>query len=80
MSVQSVQEVFREVFEMPDLVIFPEMTAKDVKGWDSFNHINLIVSLEEAFGVTFTTDEIAGMVNVGSLISVLQARGCDVGW
>lgn len=77
MSIEKVQRVFREVFENPDLSIFPDMTAKDVEGWDSFNHINLIVALEEIFGVSFTTEEIGGMANVGDLVKLLQKKGHD---
>ena len=45
MSVERVKGVFREVFEDEELEIFPEMTARDIETWDSFNHINLVVAL-----------------------------------
>jgi acyl carrier protein len=80
MSIQKLQRIFREVFERDDLEIFPAMTARDVQEWDSFNHINLIVALEEEFGMTFTTDEIAGMSNVGDLVKILQKHGSAVAW
>jgi len=80
MSKEKVQSIFREVFENDGLEIFPEMTARDVVKWDSFNHINLIISLEEAFQVRFTTEEISKMANVGDLVKVLQAHGKDVSW
>ena len=80
MAIDEVQAVFRRVFEREDLKIFPEMSAKDVDDWDSFNHINLIISLEETFDVRFSTDEIAGMTCVGDLITILQGRGHDVSW
>lgn len=80
MGIEKVQEVFREVFDDKELGIFPEMTAKDVNGWDSFNHINLIITLETAFNLTFTVDEIAGMANVGDLVEILQKKGIKVVW
>lgn len=80
MAVDQVRAVFREVFDQDDLEIFPEMSAKDVADWDSFNHINLIISLEEAFDLSFSTEEIAGMACVGDLITILQQRGRDVSW
>lgn len=78
MPKEKIQNIFREVFENPELKIFPKMTAKDVKGWDSFNHINLIVALENAFDISFTTEEMASMGNVGDLIKILQRKGIDV--
>ena len=80
MGVEKVQEVFQEVFGKRDLRIFPEMTAKQVANWDSFNHINLIIALEEAFGISFATEEMAEMANVGDLIKILQKKGHDVSW
>jgi len=80
MSIEKVQAVFRETFEDDSLVITPNMSARDVKDWDSFNHINLIVSLETEFDLAFTTDEIASMANVGDLITILQKYNVDVSW
>jgi len=80
MNIEKVQIVFQEVFEDPGLKILPEMTAKDVVGWDSFNHINLIMGLESAFDIIFSTDEIVEMANVGDLLVILQRKGIDVSW
>lgn len=80
MGVERVQEIFREVFGDGNLNIFPEMTAKHVANWDSFNHINLIIALEEAFGISFATEEMAEMANVGDLIKILRKKGHAVSW
>jgi acyl carrier protein len=80
MSREKVQAIFREVFEDDNLKISPEMTARDVEKWDSFNHINLIVALEETFNIRFSSDEIGKMANVGDLFQVLKAHGKDVSW
>ena len=80
MGVEAVEQVFREVFENPELHINPAMTAAEVDNWDSFNHINLVVALEDRFAITLTTEEIASMANVGDLVKVLQAKGVPVAW
>jgi acyl carrier protein len=80
MSIDKLQGVFREVFEDSELAIVPEMTAQDVPEWDSFNHINLVVALEEAFSVVFSSDEIARMRNVGDLVERLQKKGISIRW
>lgn len=79
-GIEKVQNVFREVFDDSELKIFPEMTADDVEEWDSFNHITLMITLEEVFNLSFTTEEIAEMANVGDLIKVLQRKGIDISW
>ena len=71
---------FRETFENDTLQLSPEMSAKDVETWDSFNHINLVIAIETAFDITFATKEIAAMQNVGDLITSLQGKGIDISW
>jgi acyl carrier protein len=67
-------EVFRDVFDLPSLVLLPSTTAEDVEEWDSVNHIMLVVQTEREFGVKFQTAEIEEMKNVGDLVSLIKAK------
>jgi acyl carrier protein len=67
-------EIFQDVFDEPNLVPTAEMSAKDVDGWDSFNHINLILSVEQRFGIKFKTTELESLQNVGHLVSLIQSK------
>jgi len=60
-------EVIRETFGDDSLQITPETTAADVAGWDSVAHVELLISVEERFGIRFTTGEAAAMTNVGHM-------------
>ena len=60
-------DIFKVLFNRPDLELNDNLTAKEVPGWDSFNHVNLIINIEEEFGVRFSNDEVGGMQNVGNL-------------
>lgn len=75
---EQVQDVFREVFEDPSLVLRDEMTADDVDGWDSLTHINLIIAIEKRFRVRFATAEISRLredgANVGSLLHLVAQK------
>lgn len=79
-NLAKLNEVFCEIFQEPELRIRPEMTAKDVYGWDSFNHINLVIAVETAFGLTFTNLEIAGLARVDDLTKLMQSKGMDISW
>jgi acyl carrier protein len=70
----SIQEVFRAVFEDPALVVARETTAEDVQGWDSFAHVNLIMALEAKFGVKFRLAEIQELTCVGDIIDVIGKK------
>jgi acyl carrier protein len=66
--------IFRSVFGTDKLNLSRATTAKDVEGWDSLMHINLIVAIEREFRVRFTTREINGLENVGALIDVIGRK------
>jgi len=67
-------EIFRTLFNNPELNLDDELVATDVPGWDSFNHINLVINIEEEFEVKFTNDEVAKMQNVGDLKKILAIK------
>jgi acyl carrier protein len=67
-------EVFQDVFEDDEIQITPETTAKDVDGWDSVTHVELVINVEKAFGVRFTSSELGDMKNVGDMLALLDAR------
>jgi acyl carrier protein len=72
--VSQAQVIFREVLDSPALVLTDELTAPKVEGWDSLNHVTLVMTLEERFGVKFTTREVMGWRNVGQMLDCLQAK------
>jgi acyl carrier protein len=67
-------EIFHDVFMREDLVLKPELSAKDVPGWDSFKQIEIIMASEERFGLKFTTRELDSLQNVGDLVLVVAKR------
>lgn len=60
-------EIFRKVFEDPNLVIADDMSAADIEKWDSLAHIHLIVEIEKFFRVKFKNAEIARLQCIGDL-------------
>jgi acyl carrier protein len=71
---QKLTEVFRDVFDNPDLEISDATTAPDVEGWDSIAHVNLIVAVEKAFKVSFNTKDVKALANVGDFIRLIASR------
>ena len=79
-DLETLTEVFRRVLKKRDISLAPSMTAADVPSWDSVNHVNLMIEIEDAFGVRFSTREITGLRNVGGLVDLLRAKGAKVAW
>jgi acyl carrier protein len=66
--------IFRDVFDDETLVARPEMTAHEVDRWDSLSHMDMILLVEEAFGIRFRTREITDLMNVGDLVRLIGIR------
>ncbi len=67
-------EIFNDVFMRDDMTLTPELSAKDVAGWDSFKQIEIMVSVEERFGIKLNTREIDSLRNVGDLAEVITKK------
>ena len=76
---QSSLEIFHDLFDDSSIVVSPEMTADDVREWDSFNHINLIISIEAEFRIKFQAAELEVMHNVGALADRIEKKLADQG-
>lgn len=69
-----IAEIFEDVFGDDSIHVTPELSAKDVDGWDSLTHIRLILTIEKAFKIKFTTTEIGKLEHVGDLVAIIKAR------
>ena len=67
-------EIFRDFFDDDDIVINDETTSDDIEDWDSLEHINLIVAIEQEFEMKFSMGEVTGMKNVGAMVDIIQER------
>ena len=67
-------EVFQDVFDDEDITVNDSTVAADVDGWDSLEHINLIVDVERCFGIKFTMGETTGLKNVGEMVDRIIAH------
>jgi acyl carrier protein len=66
--------IFRDTFDDDSIVLSHNTTAHDIKGWDSANHINLIVAVEQEFHIKFKTAELESLKDVGEMVHLIQIK------
>ena len=71
---ERLEQVFRDVFNDDSLILRDEMTSHDVDGWDSVAHMNLMFTIESAFGIQFIGNELAEFKDIGELKRYLAAK------
>ncbi len=69
---QKVNTIFIDVLDNDDIQLQAATTAKDIDGWDSLSHIQLIHAIEKGFKVRFNTAEIIKWKNVGEICEAIE--------
>ncbi len=65
------------VLDIDASTLSDESNAKNTPNWDSARHIDLLLSIEVAFGVQFSMPEITSMHNLGDMRAILEEKGAD---
>jgi acyl carrier protein len=58
-----IKQVMSAVFEIQLESITDEASTDNLDNWDSLRHLNLILALEEEFGVSIPDEEVGNLVN-----------------
>ena len=62
------------VFKVPVSQIDATSSRDTIKSWDSLQHLQLIIALEELFKVRFDADEIMRMHRLDQIIETLKSK------
>jgi acyl carrier protein len=68
------QHLFADIFEIPPETVTPLSSPDTVGTWDSIRHLNLVVALEQEFGIQFEPDEIEQMLSVELIVDLLNEK------
>jgi acyl carrier protein len=71
---EQLTQLFHEFFDDDEIVLRPDLSAKDIPGWDSLTHIRLLLTVERAFKIKFSVTEVGELKNVGDLIMLIEAK------
>ena len=71
---ETLTPIFRDVFVQDDLVLRADLTAQDIADWDSFKQIEIIIAVQEHYGIKFRTRELDTLNNVGDLVSLIAGK------
>jgi acyl carrier protein len=76
-DLQTAAEIVRDLFDEYKGPVTRELCARDVEQWDSLMNVQLIVLVEQAFGVQFSSREVGQFQNLGELLDAVQIKRRD---
>ncbi len=71
---EKLNEIFIDVLDLDECNLTDDTTADDIEEWDSLSHVQLIVTIEKAFNIKFTSLEIMKWNNVGEMVDSMMER------
>ena len=74
-ALKTLEPIFRELFLDDDIKVTETTSPANIDEWDSMAHVTLLASVERAFNIRFTAEDMGRIGDVSTLLQVLQERG-----
>ncbi len=71
---EKIRQTMASVFMCEPTQINENTSQDTLPEWDSLRHMNLIVALEEDFGITFTEDEMVEMLSYKLICDAIRRK------
>jgi acyl carrier protein len=72
--VKQVTQVLIKVLKHDNFKVHDELSARDVEGWDSLTHMEIITEIEAVFNIKFKLKDLNKLKNLGTLIELIESK------
>jgi acyl carrier protein len=71
-TLQQVRSIASDILGFPADKITAESSPETIETWDSMQHLNLVLAIEEKFGVQLEPEDIEQMKNIGAVAALVE--------
>ena len=71
---ERVRACMAKVFDIDPALITLESSPETIEAWDSLGHLNLIMALEDEFGVNLSDDQFLSLTNFAAVVTAIQRQ------
>jgi acyl carrier protein len=71
------KQILSDTLGVAEKRITEESSVENMENWDSLAHLNIVMSLEQHFGISISPVEAVEMTNLKSMRQVLRNRGIN---
>ena len=75
---EQVRGIASDIFGIPAGKLTANSSPETIENWDSIQHLNLVLAIEENFGVQLAPEEIEQMKNVGLVAALVEKKAPSV--
>ena len=66
--------IFRDVLDNEEIELNDDTTAEDIEDWDSLANVQLMETIQKAFGIHFSAYEISSWIDVGEMVDSISKK------
>ncbi len=71
---ETIKQLMADILDLDPKAIDHTTRADGVDGWDSFNHLNLCLAIEQALGVQLEVQEMETMLSFPAIMAVVRSK------
>lgn len=71
---QQVRQIAADIFNQPLEAVTTQSSPDTVENWDSLQHVNLVLALEQNFSLEFLPEEITEMANIKLIAMLIEEK------
>ncbi|HTF43338.1 MAG TPA: acyl carrier protein [Terriglobales bacterium] len=71
---EQVRGIASDLFAIPPDRITAASAPENIESWDSTQHLNFVLALEEKFGFQLSPEEMEQMRNIGEIVKLIDSR------
>ncbi|HWQ84623.1 MAG TPA: acyl carrier protein [Anaerolineales bacterium] len=71
---ENVRSLLADAFQVSLEEITSDLAFGDLPQWDSMGHMDLMLRLEEAYGIEINAESIAGLVSLPAILEKLENK------
>jgi acyl carrier protein len=73
-TLDQVRRIVADVLGMSMSLVTADSSPETLASWDSVQHLNVVMAMEERFGIEFEPEDIEGMRTVAKMAEIVNAR------
>lgn len=71
---EQVRAIASDILGIPTVKLTADSSPETIENWDSMQHLNLVLAIEEKFGVQLAPEEIEQMKNIGLVATLVDKK------
>ena len=71
MSQETILDIMSKVFKIEKKGFVGRASSMEIEEWDSMRHFQLILAIEEKFGIEFTPEQVRNAVSLDRILEIL---------